>query len=586
MVNSSPIENQESVNSCTANAVAKACEMYLTANNAFVHLSRMFNYFESRQADGLLGSDAGAYLRTAIAAAKQVGMPEETLWPYIPALINTTPASPAFTDAATKKLERYELIDSASNTVAFVTKVKSAISEGFPVAIGFPLSLQFENLAGNFDYQYLHPYEGITSDNPEIGAHAGLLIGYDNAYDAFIFENSWGSGWGYGGYCLFPYSALQDIVEAWVLRGFAGYSIPPPSGSSLTTDPFASTVPTTPVDPVFYFQGEYFMAISSTDLVWRKSALVSVSTPSANGGKVDFTNTITTNVKNNLFPDVSQAERLAGASANRKLFLHVNKNSGDELLNARISLSGVTPAGDFTVFYAGTNTDTEATTAFARPYGVGLSTASVASSDTAITIAPEDYTWALANPPFVDGDTVCISDGTNTEYVPVTTVDFSSPNINLSLGSGLVHSYASGSVVAAVLTVASTKAATTASTVTSSAGVYTDASNLLVNDKGTTDEAWTLTFTSATTYTVAGAVLGSVGTGATTADCTITNTSVSAPYFVVKASGFSGTWATGNTLQFTTTSATIPLWLRRVVPAGCADITSDYTSLLVNAESF
>ncbi len=40
----------------------------------------------------------------------------------------------------------------------------------------------------------------------------------------FIFQNSWGTGWGDGGYGLLPYSAFRDIAEAWVFRIYAGLS--------------------------------------------------------------------------------------------------------------------------------------------------------------------------------------------------------------------------------------------------------------------------------------------------------------------------------------------------------------------------
>ncbi len=42
------------------------------------------------------------------------------------------------------------------------------------------------------------------------GGHAVLAVGYDDASQRFIVRNSWGSGWGMGGYCTMPYSYLTD----------------------------------------------------------------------------------------------------------------------------------------------------------------------------------------------------------------------------------------------------------------------------------------------------------------------------------------------------------------------------------------
>lgn len=45
------------------------------------------------------------------------------------------------------------------------------------------------------------------------GGHAVTCVGYDE--EGFIIQNSWGPGWGYGGYCKLPYSDLKYLVEAW-----------------------------------------------------------------------------------------------------------------------------------------------------------------------------------------------------------------------------------------------------------------------------------------------------------------------------------------------------------------------------------
>jgi hypothetical protein len=63
------------------------------------------------------------------------------------------------------------------------------------------------------------------------------------------------------------------------------------------------------------------MPILDSELLWRPALLVSDSTPAQNGGRMNFAASIASGVKNNLFPDVGQAERLAGSETLRTCFL-------------------------------------------------------------------------------------------------------------------------------------------------------------------------------------------------------------------------------------------------------------------------
>ena len=236
------IENQGFFNSCTANSTAAACEMIMQSNGGFLHLARLFNYYESRKHANLLGTDAGAYLRDAVSAIKKVGYPAESLWPYNTPDLEAVPPTNVYSDAATRLLDRYERIDdgltyvydvnlggsatatgtSTIGNTKYITDIKSAVSEGYPVVIGLPITLQFESIVGDFAYQYTHPYVGVNGTHPSVGNHAVVIIGYDDAYNSFIILNSWGTSWGSGGYALFPYSVMTNLMEAWVLKGFMG----------------------------------------------------------------------------------------------------------------------------------------------------------------------------------------------------------------------------------------------------------------------------------------------------------------------------------------------------------------------------
>jgi len=54
-----------------------------------------------------------------------------------------------------------------------------------------------------------------------LGGHAVMAVGYDDSSQRFIVRNSWGKGWGLGGYFTLPYAYLTDANLAddfWTVR--------------------------------------------------------------------------------------------------------------------------------------------------------------------------------------------------------------------------------------------------------------------------------------------------------------------------------------------------------------------------------
>jgi len=228
---------------CTANAIVAGCEMVLKSNGDSVDLSRLFNYYESRKHGGITGDD-GAYLRDAISAATKLGLPLESLWPYYKDL-DDVPTADVYTDATTRKIDRYERINdgfdyiwdiegngggwysgqSIIGTPQYINDIKSALIEGYPVVIGLALSEDFQSITGDFEYQNNNPYIGVSITNPVTGNHAITIIGYDDAYQAFILLNSWGMDWGYKGLGLLKYETVCQVNEAWVIKGFTSKNL-------------------------------------------------------------------------------------------------------------------------------------------------------------------------------------------------------------------------------------------------------------------------------------------------------------------------------------------------------------------------
>lgn len=338
------------------------------------------------------------------------------------------------------------------------------------------------------------------------------------------------------------------------------------------------------------------MPILDNEIVWRPAALMSDVTPAQNGGRMRFAQLVS-GVKNNLFPDVSQSERLAGAVKWRKAFIHIHSAQDTALLNVRLFLDALTPAGDFVTFQSGTQTDTENQIA-GRPYGIGTLYAAVGNGATQIQVVCEYNAEYASLQPFRIGDLVRVSDRSSTgamggsgneEWVTLLGVSYGVDFAVLDLAAPLANSYATtNTLVSSVLQLASVVGTGVNFALSSVGGNFDSATvgNWVVHNRGAIDENWTLFFTGPTTFTVVGMTVGTLPqSGSTTADFSPVNPSTGTPYFTLKASGWGGSFQAGEQATFDTTPATVPIWYRRQVPAGTFSLANDYASLAIHGES-
>lgn len=333
------------------------------------------------------------------------------------------------------------------------------------------------------------------------------------------------------------------------------------------------------------------MPINNNEIVWRPAAGVSDSVPANNGGRMG-TGSITSGVKNNLFPDVPQSERAAGSSKYRKAFIHAASADNVELLTPKVFLDDLTPADDFVVFYAGSQTDTEDAIAGTRPYGVGRPTAALSAAQTSFSVNCEHSDYQTLQP-FRVGDKVRIANipatggAGNEEVATIATVGYSGAVANITISAGLAYAYAdeAATLVSTVYEPGGVIASVGTPVVTSSLGTL-NASLMEPRNLGGVFQNWTITFTSATDFRLDGDTLGSsVATGNISSTFAPNNPARSAPYFSIPAAAWGGTWATNDTVTFQTVPSAIPVWYRRVVPAGAGSLANDTAILAVQGES-
>lgn len=335
------------------------------------------------------------------------------------------------------------------------------------------------------------------------------------------------------------------------------------------------------------------MPILDNEILWRPAALLSDATPAQNGGRMAFAQLVS-GVKNNLFPDVSQAERLAGAVKLRKAFIHINSAQDAALLNVRLFLDTLTPAGDFVTFLIGTATDTEDQIT-GRAFGIGTLFAPVAGGASQIQVVCEHNAEYASLHPFRVGDLIRVSDRPSTggagneEWVTLSGVTYGADFATLDFTPALANAYATqATLISSVYQQPSVAASFSNLAVTSASGTFdaVTVGNLVVHNKGAIEQDWTLTFTSPTTFMMSGNTLGAIpASGSTTADTAPTNPLSGTPYFTLKTTGWGGTFQANDSLSFRTSPAVIPVWYRRQVPPGTFSLANDYASLAIHGES-
>ena len=106
----SPIEDQESIGSCTANAAVGLVEYFeRRAYGKHIDASRLFLYKVTRKMLNFKG-DTGAFLRTAMGTLTLFGVPPEEYWPYD--IKNYEKEPPAFCYSFAKELSSNKLCSS------------------------------------------------------------------------------------------------------------------------------------------------------------------------------------------------------------------------------------------------------------------------------------------------------------------------------------------------------------------------------------------------------------------------------------------------------------------------------------------
>lgn len=221
----SPIEDQGSLGSCTANAGAGLVEYFeRRAFGRHIDASRLFLYKATRNLSHWTG-DTGAFLRTTMGAMVLFGVPPEEYWPYKIADFDKEPSAFCYAFGQSyQAISYYRLDPSGTSRAALLERIKTNLSVGLPSMFGFTVYNSFYQAASTGKIPFPSAGDSVS------GGHAVVAVGYDDSIKikntntgsvetkgALLIRNSWGPAWGgMGGYLWMPYDfVLKGLAVDW-----------------------------------------------------------------------------------------------------------------------------------------------------------------------------------------------------------------------------------------------------------------------------------------------------------------------------------------------------------------------------------
>lgn len=329
------------------------------------------------------------------------------------------------------------------------------------------------------------------------------------------------------------------------------------------------------------------MSITQAELKLFRSAFVSDA--GSNGGLMSSSE-IVSGVSSNLFPNASSVDRANGATQYRKMFFKVANADNDALLNARIWQDSNTVGQDRVVFSPGSQRDTQSSLSGSETkYGMGVLAQGVLAGGQTLLVTVEDGAVPIFRnaglirisnkaDPFSAGDEVWVY----LDQAPVVVGN----QVTLHIETPLQVGFLSGAKVSSVFEAGTVKATVVNPSASSVSGSLSPswAERLLPTGLGTIEQNWTLTFTSPTAFDIVGDTVGAVGSGNVSAGAGPVNPNGNM-YFHILPTLFVGSFLAGETITFTTHPAAVPVWVRRVVPAGCTAESNNNFGIYIDGEA-
>ena len=191
------VKDQGEKGACSTFALVSILEYILKKNGkSEADLSEEFVYYNVRRNLGEIGKDAGSSLMSVLRTLSEDGVCHEKFCKYNEDDLDTEPSKEAYEDAKKLRVVKALGVDPKD--------IRSAISEGYPVAISLKIFDSFAPVEGFI------PMPTPTDIVGKKGNHAMVIVGYDNETRFYRVRNSWGRHFGDKGYCYIPYSYIEN----------------------------------------------------------------------------------------------------------------------------------------------------------------------------------------------------------------------------------------------------------------------------------------------------------------------------------------------------------------------------------------
>jgi C1A family cysteine protease len=191
-----PIKNQGGCGSCWAFASTAALESkaLIAMNTPDVNLNLSEQVLLSCSGAGSCG---GGYVNKVANFLVGTGDSGESTFAYTGADTACAKAAAGWKDSA-YKITSWQFVANWNNKVT-PDMIKNALINSGPLPVTFNVNNDFYSYKSGV-------YSSVGSSY--VGRHAVTIVGYDDAAQAFIVKNSWGTGWGENGYFRVAYNQL------------------------------------------------------------------------------------------------------------------------------------------------------------------------------------------------------------------------------------------------------------------------------------------------------------------------------------------------------------------------------------------
>jgi hypothetical protein len=196
-----PVRDQGSCGSCWAFATTAGLESYTLIKNQTPGQNLNLSEQVLLSCSGAGDCESGGYTDEASTYIENTGLTLESCYPYTQADGLCSNACPDWQKSA-YKIGSWAY---ACQAKANAANIKNALNTYGPLVTFMWVFEDFVDYYTGGIYSYT---SGVN-----LGGHAVLIVGYDDANQCFIVKNSWGAGWGESGYFRIAYSQCTNAVE-------------------------------------------------------------------------------------------------------------------------------------------------------------------------------------------------------------------------------------------------------------------------------------------------------------------------------------------------------------------------------------